>query len=182
MESHVGSAHPAGGVRDEVKLSARQALAADAKEIAALRVAAADDLTTRFGKGFWSSNTTDKGVLAAMKRSKMLIATKAGEIVGTLTLSTVKPWAIDTAYFTTVSRPVYLTSMAVTPGLQKEGVGRFLLEAATSVAKAWPGHAIRLDAFDADAGAGGFYARCGYAERGRNVFRNVPLIYYEKLL
>ena len=35
---------------------------------------------------------------------------------------------------------------------------------------------------EADAGAGGFYAKCGYAERGRTAFRSVPLIYYERVL
>ena len=34
----------------------------------------------------------------------------------------------------------------------------------------------------ADAGAGEFYARCGYVERGRTVFRTAPLIYFERLL
>jgi GNAT superfamily N-acetyltransferase len=183
MEINAESARLAGGVREhELQLSVRVAVEADAAEIAALRVAAANDLTTRFGKGFWSSNTTDKGVIAGMKRGNVLIATRAGEIVGTLTLSNVKPWAIDTAYFTPVSRPIYLTSMAVMPAVQKKGVGRFMLAAAVDVAKKWPGQAIRLDAFDADAGAGVFYAGCGYVERGRVAFRSVPLIYYEKLL
>ena len=52
-------------------------------------------------------------------------------------------------------------------------------------ARAWPGNsgnAIRLDAFDANAGAGAFYARCGYTERGRTIFRTAPLIYFERLL
>jgi GNAT superfamily N-acetyltransferase len=165
-----------------VQLSIRAAVAADAAEIAALRVAVASDLTQRFGKGFWSSHATDKGVLLGMKRGKVLIATKAGTIVGTLTLGTRKPWAIDTAYFTRIEKPVYLTSMAVDPKLQKQGVGREMLAAAEKSARAWPGHAVRLDAFDADAGAGAFYAKCGYKERGRAVFKTVPLIYYERML
>lgn len=172
------ASHP--GTR--LSLSIRQAVEADAEEITALRVAAANDLTERFGKGFWSSNTTDRGVLQALRRGKVVVATDADAIVGTLTLSTQKPWAIDTAYFTPVLRPVYLTSMAVAPGLQRKGVGRALLEAVVGVAKAWPGQAIRLDAFDAEAGAGAFYAKCGYQERGRAVFRAVPLIYFERLI
>jgi len=165
-----------------VKLSIRQATPADAPEIAALRVAAADDLTARFGKGFWSSNTTEKGVMLGINRGKVLIATRAGAIIGTLTLGTRKPWAIDTAYFTKVPRPIYLTSMAVDPKLQGQGLGRAMLAEADKTARAWPGSSIRLDAFDADAGAGGFYAKCGYTETGRATFREVPLIYYERLL
>jgi len=34
----------------------------------------------------------------------------------------------------------------------------------------------------AQAGAGGFYARCGCIERGRVTYRKAPLIYYEMLL
>jgi hypothetical protein len=39
-----------------------------------------------------------------------------------------------------------------------------------------------LDAYDAAAGAGRFYARCGYQERGRVVYKGDPLIYFELLL
>lgn len=165
-----------------MKLSIREAVAADAQEIAALRIEAANDLTARYGKGFWSSNTTEKGVLLGIDKGKVLIATSAGTIVGTLTLSTRKPWAIDASCFTRVKTPIYLTSMAVEPKLQGRGVGRSMLAAAEESARSWPGHAIRLDAFDADAGAGEFYAKCGFTEKGRAVFRSVPLIYFERLL
>lgn len=165
-----------------MKLSIREAVAADAQEIVALRIAAADDLSARFGNGFWSSNTTDKGVMLGITTGKVLIATSAGMIVGTLTLSTRKPWAIDTAYFTKVKTPIYLTSMAVEPKLQGQGIGRDLLVAAEQAVRNWPGESIRLDAFDANAGAGEFYAKSGYKEVGRTIFRDVPLIYYELLL
>jgi len=46
----------------------------------------------------------------------------------------------------------------------------------------WPGDAIRLDAYDADAGAGGFYSNCGFREVGRVNYRGTPLVYYELLL
>ncbi len=32
------------------------------------------------------------------------------------------------------------------------------------------------------AGAGPFYALCGYSEMGRTTYRDTPLIYYEMLL
>ncbi|MFT3724059.1 MAG: GNAT family N-acetyltransferase [Hyphomonadaceae bacterium] len=168
-----------------MKLSIREAVDADVDEIAAVRRAAAADLTARFGKGLWSSDTTANGVEFAMKRGRVIIATDAGTIVGTLTLSTRKPWAIDPSFFTRVKTPIYLTSMAIDPAVQRKGVGRALLVDAEQRARTWrngPGHAIRLDAFDADAGAGGFYAKCGYTERGRTVFRTAPLIYFERLL
>jgi ribosomal protein S18 acetylase RimI-like enzyme len=168
--------------RPDVKLAIREAGGADAAEIAALRVAAANDLTERFGRGFWSSAATEKGVLQAMKQGKVLVATRAGSIAGTLALSTKKPWAIDASCFTRVKTSIYLTSMAVDPKQQARGIGREMLAAAEDVARGWPGQSIRLDAFDAEAGAAGFYEKCGYKERGRAVFRSVPLIYYERLL
>jgi hypothetical protein len=44
-----------------------------------------------------------------------------------------------------------------------------------------PRYALRLDAYDADAGAGGFYAKCGFREVGRVVYRKNPLVYFELL-
>ena len=42
--------------------------------------------------------------------------------------------------------------------------------------------AIRLDAYKGPAGAGAFYAKCGFSERGRVSYRATRLIYYEMLL
>jgi hypothetical protein len=46
-------------------------------------------------------------------------------------------------------------------------------------ARDWPADAIRLDACDTPAGAGGFYPKCGYTEVGRVRYEGTPLIYYE---
>ena len=72
--------------------------------------------------------------------------------------------------------------MAILPEKQRQGVGRRCLEEVHKIARAWPADAIRLDAYDAAAGAGPFYARCGYIEKGHRSYRRAPLIYYEFLL
>jgi len=72
--------------------------------------------------------------------------------------------------------------MAVSVAHQGQGLGRQALEDARAVASAWPADAIRLDAYDADAGAGAFYAHCGFRECGRVVYKSNPLVYYELLL
>jgi hypothetical protein len=41
---------------------------------------------------------------------------------------------------------------------------------------------IRLDAYDGPAGAGGFYAKRGFREVGRVVYRGTPLVYFERIL
>jgi GNAT superfamily N-acetyltransferase len=165
-----------------VKLSFAVASQADVPAVAALRAAVADDLTRRHGRGHWSSVATERGVLRDVRTSRVLLATCRRRLVGTLRLATKKPWAIDPRYFTDRTSVLYLTDMAVIPDLQRQGVGRRCLEHARTLAKGWSIGAIRLDAYDGPAGAGGFYARCGFREVGRATYRGTPLVYYEMLL
>lgn len=165
-----------------MKLSISPATEADAASIAVLCTAAAERLTRDYGRGQWSSPTTEKSVLRDIQTSRVLVARGRSGIVGTLRLAAKKPWAIDTAHFVSVRRPLYLLDMAVAPGLQRRGVGRLLLEKAKEVAAAWPADAIRLDAYDALVGAAAFYERCGYREVARVTYRGTPLVYLELLL
>jgi GNAT superfamily N-acetyltransferase len=162
-----------------MKLRFSTAIQSDASELAALHTAANEDLTQRFGQGPWSSVATERGVVLAIRRSRVIIARKGKRIVGTLILQTKKPWAIDVSYFTPVNKSLYLTAMAVLPAMQKQSVGRALLEEAAKQVRAWPADTIRLDAWDAVAGAGPFYAKCGYREVAHVLYKNNPLIYFE---
>jgi len=154
----------------------------DAAELALLRTAVAERLTDEYGPGHWTGVVTDRTVLHGLKHARVLVARRGGRIVGTLRLATKKPWAIDATYFTKVRRPLYLTDMAVDPTVQRQGVGRQLLAEAAARARAWPADAIRLDSYDAAAGAGAFYAKCGFREAGRVTYRGTPLIYFEMVL
>ncbi len=165
-----------------MKLTFSIATAADAPALASLHTAVAADLTERHGPGFWSHAPTERGVLFSLQHARVLVARRGKTIAGTLRLANKKPWAIDVSYFTPVEKAIYLTGMAVLPKLQRQGIGRRLLEEATAHARTWPANAIRLDAFSAPAGAGPFYARCGYRETARVVYRKDPLIYFELLL
>jgi GNAT superfamily N-acetyltransferase len=117
-----------------------------------------------------------------MRNSKLFIAGHRNRLVATLRLATRKPWAIDASYFTPCPRPLYLLSMAVATDLQRQGLGRQCLVEAARLAQRWPAQTLRLDAFDGAAGAGEFYRKCGFSERGRVVYRGAPLIYFELLL
>jgi GNAT superfamily N-acetyltransferase len=154
----------------------------DAPELAALHAAVAARLTVEFGDGHWSNAPSERAVLFGMRRSTVYLARNRGRIIATLTLSTRKPWAIDKTYFRPAATPLYLTSMAIDPGLQRRGIGQLCMTGAATAARSWPADAIRLDAYDAPAGAGGFYAKCGFREVGRVVYRKTPLIYYELVL
>jgi GNAT superfamily N-acetyltransferase len=165
-----------------IALAFASATEADVGAIAVLRTAVAHRLTRDYGTGHWSSPVSENAVFRGMHGARVLIARSKREIVATLRLARKKPWAIDASYFTDVPFPLYLTDMAVLPELQGKGVGRRLLGEAATIAREWPSDALRLDAYDADAGAGPFYAKCGYREVGRAVYRKTPLIYFELLL
>lgn len=167
---------------NSVTLRFRDATPADAPVIAALLNAAAGALTARFGEGHWSSLNTERGALLAQRHARVRVGREGRRILTVLRLATKKPWAIDVAYFTPAKRPLYLTGLAVSVAHQGRGLGRLALEDARAVATAWPADAIRLDAYDAEAGAGAFYARCGFRDRGRVLYKGDPLRYYELLL
>jgi GNAT superfamily N-acetyltransferase len=173
-----------------MKLSFELAAKEDAAELAAIHKAAADELTRQFGQGAWSGAPSERGILATMRLpefSRILVARSLvprtkGKIIGALRLATKKPWAIDVSYFTAVSRPLYLTGMVVDPRHQGKGVGRALVVESAALAREWPADAIRLDAWDAEAGAGGFYAKCGYRKVAHAKYKGAPLVYFEMLI
>lgn len=165
-----------------MKLTFSIATEADAPALVALHNAAAEELTRRYGIGAGSGAVTERGVLFGMRYARVLLAHRGKRLVGRLRLQTKKPWAIDVSYFTPVKKALYLVGMTVDPSDQRQGIGKALVAEAVKQARAWPAEAIRLDAFDAESGAGGFYAKCGFRERGRAIYRKAPLIYFEFVL
>ena len=163
-------------------LRVAEAAPRDAAEIAALRTSVAEHLTRRYGPGHWSAGVDERAVVRGFHGTRVLVARSGDRMVATLALATRKPWAIDPAFFTAARQPLYLTDMAVEPELQRRGIGRRLLAEAVTLARAMDADAIRLDAYDADAGAAPFYAKCGFRETGRVVYRTTPLVYFELVL
>jgi GNAT superfamily N-acetyltransferase len=155
----------------------------DAAAIAALRMGVARQLTAEFGRGTWSfAAESEWGVRADIMTSQVMVAKQGGTVAATLRLSTRKPWLCETDFFTPCRSPLYLTSMAVSPKLQRTGIGRGCLREVRRIAAEWPADAIRLDAYDAPAGAGDFYLKCGYREVARVPYNGTPLIFFELLI
>ncbi len=167
---------------DRVQVTLEKAHAQDIPGIAALRQAVAEHLTRTFGRGHWSSGGTESGVVRDLATPGLFVVRDEVGLVATLRLAAKKPWAIDPAYFAASQAPLYLTSMAVNPDRQRRGIGRACMAAALQVARDKTADAVRLDAYDAPAGAGGFYEKCGFRPVARIVYRETPLIYYELLL
>jgi len=164
------------------RLRFRDASLDDVPVIAGLRNAAAGALTARFGAGHWSSLVTERSAALGQRHARVRVGRSGKRILTVVSLATKKPWAIDISYFTPVKRPLYLTGLAVSVAHQGYGLGRLAMEDACEVARALPADAIRLDAYDSPAGAGDFYTKCGFTERGRVVYRGDSLVYYELLL
>lgn len=160
-----------------------QATCEDAAAIAALRMAVARQLTAQHGRGTWSfAAESEWSARADIMTSQVLIARQHGTIVATLRLSSRAPWIGEIDFFTPCRTALYLTSMAVSPKYQLQGVGRACLREVDRIASEWPAESIRLDAYDAAAGAGGFYLKNGYTEVRRARYNGTPLIYFERLL
>ncbi len=159
------------------------ATSADAAAIAALRIAASRALTEQFGQGTWSYTLeSEAGAQADILSSKVLIARGDGAVIATLRLSQRNPWIGDTTFFTPCLTPWFLTSMAVAPKCQRRGLGRTCIDDVKELAAKWGATAIRLDAYDAPAGAGDFYRKCGFREVQRAPYNGTPLVFFEYLL
>lgn len=166
-----------------MRLELEPARDADAAAIAALRHAAARQLTQRYGHGAWSAtHASIGGVELEARGGELFVARIEHTIMATLRLSAKNPWMGDTGFFTPCAQPLFLTSMAVHPGVQRQGIGRACVEAAKRFGAARHAGAIRLDAFDAPAGAGEFYRKCGFREVQRAQYFDTPLVWLEVLL
>lgn len=159
-----------------------RAIASDAAELAELHTRVAAGLTGRYGEGHWSVRISAEGMLRRIRDDQVLLLRLRRRIVATLRLTGRKPWAIDRSCFVAGRSPLYLLDMAVIPERQRGGIGRRCLSEAIAVARADGADIIRLDAYDAPAGAGGFYRACGFHEVARVIYRRVPLIYFEQVL
>jgi GNAT superfamily N-acetyltransferase len=152
----------------------------DAAAIAAVRLAAARELTSRHGTGTWSfAVDSEAGVRLELGGGGVFLAREGTRAIATLRLATRQPWLGTFPFFTACARPVFLTAMAVQPERQRQGVGRRCLEEARRIAAEWHGDMIRLDSYDAPAGAGDFYRRCGYREVARVDYHGTPLLLFE---
>jgi len=158
------------------------ARSSEANAVARVLSDAADRLTIQYGTGHWSKHTTDRGVKWLMRQGKVYVVKDERRVIATLTLTPRKPWAIDTAHFAPVTKAIYVLSMAVAPECQGMGIGSACVEQAMALCRQWPADAVRLDAYDAPAGAGPFYRKCDFREVDRVTYRTVPLIYFERLV
>ena len=149
-----------------MRVELKFATADDVEDLVSLHSSVSQRLTSLFGKGHWSTSVTERGVLFAMRISKIHVFRSRRKLTAALTLSTRKPWAIDKGYFGPCETPLYLTGMSVAVSHQSRGIGRLCIKQVGRIAGDWPSKATRLDAYNSLAGAGEFYRKCGFREVG----------------
>ena len=154
----------------------------DIPQLVVLKGRVSDRLAANFGEGYWCFRSTEKGLAFQLRQGGVYVSRWRGGLVAALRLSKRKPWAIDRSFFAPSRLPLYLTDMMVDPRHQRKGLGRQCIEEARRIAVTAGADAICLDAYDCAAGAGLFYAKCGFREVGRAVYRMAPLVYFEMLL
>jgi len=166
-----------------VNVTVRLAKDADVKSARAIRVDAAAALTQRYGSGHWSGEPS----IATLKRHKeagaLYVVECDGDLVGTFKLDDKKIGFYRKAWFTRPDDPAaYLMNMAIAPERQREGIGRKTMVEIEGIVRRRALKALRFDAYDGPAGAGGFYRKCGYELMHKGTINGTALEYYEKLL
>lgn len=166
-----------------MKITIRAAKHDDAETIHAIRTSAAEALTDAFGTGHWSHVATLRTLERHTVDRDLFVVENAGTAIATFELTSKKPGFYSKTWFADPAAPaIYLFNMAVDKTSQRNGFGRKIMAEMEATAAADGKYALRLDAYDAPAGAGTFYEKCGYSLVHSGSFNRVALCYYEKIL
>lgn len=148
-----------------------------------IRVRAARVLTRDHGRGHWATVNTVRTLKKRAAEQRLWAVDEGESPIATFTLAESKIHFYRLSWFAHPEHPaLYLTDMAVHPDYQRKGVGRWCMREIERIARGRAARAVRFDAYDAAAGAGPFYEKCGYTLVHRGSFRGTPLRYYEKTL
>jgi hypothetical protein len=144
---------------DRTRIKLEIATADDVSDLVSLRAAVNQHLIAQFGKGYWASGLTEKGVLFAMKTATVYTARDRNRLIATVTLSTCSPGP------STRNISARVRSLCISPRWQAIRM---------SSARGWASSVLRTRA--------GSPGKCGFREVGRATYRNSPLIYFEMVL
>lgn len=142
----------------------------------------------RLGLDYWKP-PIPKEMFREYARSKEVFAVyDEGALVGTFTLGADPPepypascWA-DAAH-----EAVYLNKLAIAPGQQRRGLGRWCMEQIEGLARERACRAVRFDALARNVPLLGFYDHLGYRRCGGmyvldEIGRGWDIVVYEKVL
>lgn len=160
----------------------------DIDDLYALIVACGEDMWRRLGLDHWKPPITIEMFREYARAKEVFAVEDDGELVATFTIGFEAPepyppssWA-DKAH-----RAIYLNKLAVTPGLQRRGLGRWCMEEIERLAAARGCQAVRFDALTRNVSLLGFYDHLGYRRCGDmfvldEIGRGWDILLYEKVL
>ena len=161
----------------------------NAQAIVRMRNESSADLTRKLGQGHWSGTSRIQSVKERiglgdpenLRHNTLYVACNDAGVVGSVVVSTFPPGFWKRTYWSEPSAAgLGVFHLVVPPPLQRQGIGRFLMEGVESLAR---GHGIpfvRLDAYAANPFSTEFYRRIGYIERSEIDVRGVRLVLFEK--
>ncbi len=160
----------------------------DIEDLYALIVACGEDMWQRLGLDHWKP-ATPKDVFREYARAKEVFAVHDGdELVGTFTIGfeAPEPYAPE-SWADAAHRAIYLNKLAVSPGLQRRGLGRWCMVEIERLARERGRQALRFDALTRNGPLLGFYDHLGYRRCGDmyvldEIGRGWDIILYEKVL
>lgn len=162
----------------------------DARELATLHDAVAQEVTARLGQGHWSKPTRLERMREAIKRSdgqpnsrNIFVARESGVIVATVTISHRGMHLWKRSLWERPKEPgLAVFSLAVLPSRYRQGLGREMMHFAEEEAQRDGLRWVRLDAYTVNPDSNAFYQALGYANRGTQWFGEVGIDLYEKAM
>ncbi|MEZ0260827.1 MAG: GNAT family N-acetyltransferase [Alphaproteobacteria bacterium] len=113
----------------------------------------------------------------------LFVIEEEGRLLASFTLDTIVADYCKPEWFTHPADPAfYLRSLSVRVDAQGRGVGRAAMAEAENLARKRGMKALRCDAYEGAASAGGFYEKCGFKPLRRGAVNGTPIVFYEKLL
>jgi|GEM_PF-1490549 len=160
-----------------------------AKAIEGMRRASGAFLTEKLGPGHWSGSTRIQSIRErihnadpdSLRRMTLFIASKGGEAVGSVAVSTFPPGFWKRHFWREPKASgLGVFNLVVYPELQGKGIGRFLMDGVEGLARDHGIPYVRLDAYTANPFSTGFYRHIGYEERAKIDVRSVRLTLFEQ--
>ncbi len=160
-----------------------------AKSIEQMRWLSAEDLAARLGPGPWNSSSRLQGIKErialgdpeTLRHSTLFVACLGNEAVGSVVVSTFPPGFWKRQYWQDPSaKGLGVFNLVVQPELQRQGIGRLLMQGVEQLARTCQIPYVRLDAFAENPISTTFYRRIGYDERAEISLRGTRLILFER--
>ncbi|HRI89794.1 MAG TPA: GNAT family N-acetyltransferase [Candidatus Hydrogenedentes bacterium] len=151
-------------------------------------LACGEDMWSRLGLDHWRPPTPKETYRTYARTRRVFAVIDHGVAIATFTLGEEQPEPYPDSCWEDVShRALYLVKLAVHPGAQQRGLGRWCMECIEGLARMDGYDAVRFDALTRNAPLLGFYDHLGYRRCGEmyvldEIDRGWDIVVYEKVI